>query len=227
MNPRSYNQFAAIFYKDLLLELRSKEIVTTMLLYSLTVVVIFNFAYDAEPAVIAKQAPSILWIAFTFASTLGLNRAFSREQENGMMQGILLAPVDRGVIFISKFAGNVIFMLVFELITLPIMIVLLDLQVASILLPLLMIIMLGNIGFASVGTIFSTISGNTRSREIMLPVLLFPVSIPVILSSIKATTALFAGSTGMQMWSWVRILGGFDLIYLVICFLLYEYVVEE
>jgi heme exporter protein B len=225
MNPLI--QILAILRKDLLLELRSKEVITSMLVFALTVVVIFNFVFDPGSTQMQATAPGILWVAFTFAGVLGLSRAFAREQEQGMMQGLLLCPIDRSLIYIAKVIGNVLFISVVELVTLPIMIVLFDLSVGKILPSLLLVLFLGTLGFAGVGTLFSTISANTKSREVMLPILLFPVSVPVILTSIKSTSYLLSGREFSAVWSWLRILMGFDVIFLVICFLLYEYVVEE
>jgi len=224
---RTLAQIIAILRKDLLLELRSKEVVTSMLVFALTVVVIFNFVFEPGSAQIKTTAPGILWVAFTFASVLGLSRAFAREQEQGMMQGLLLCPVDRSLIYVAKVIGNVLFISMVELVTFPIMIVLFDLSVGKVFFPLLLVLFLGTLGFAGVGTLFSTISANTKSREVMLPILLFPVSVPVILASIKSTAYLLSGREFAEVWSWMRLLIGFDVIFLVICFLLYEYVLEE
>jgi len=220
-------QIFSILRKDLLLELRNKDVITSMLVFSLVVVVIFNFVFDPGSDQIRTTAPGILWVAITFASNLGLSRTFAREQENGMMQGLLLCPVDRSSIYVAKVLGNVIFIMIVELVTLPIMVVLYDLSVGPIWAPLILILFLGTFGFASVGTIFSAISANTRSREVMLPILLFPVTVPVILASIKSTSYLLAGRDASQVWSWVKMLVGFDVIFFVVAFLLYEYVVEE
>jgi heme exporter protein B len=173
------------------------------------------------------SAPGILWVAFAFASNLGLSRSFAREQENSMMQGLLLCPVDRSVVFTAKWLGNLIFISLVEMVTLPIMIVLFDLDIGSQLPLLLFILLLGTIGFATVGTLFSAIAANTRSREVMLPIMLFPVTIPVTLAAIKSTAYLLSGREFSDIWSWVRLLLIFDILYFVACFLLYEYVVEE
>ena len=221
------SQFYAILHKDLLQELRSKEIVTAMLVFSLTVVVIFNFVFDPGSSEMRTTAPGILWVAFVFASNLGLSRAFAREQENSMMQGLLLCPVDRSALFTAKVFGNLLFILLVELITLPVMIVFFDLAVGGRWLLLIAILLLGTFGFATVGTIFSAISANTRSREVMLPIMLFPVTVPVILAAIKSTAYLLAGREFGDIWPWLRLLIGFDVLYFFVCFLLYEYVVEE
>jgi len=224
---RFLQQIQSILYKDLLIEFRNKDIIISMLIFSLTVVVIFNFVFEPGSTEIRATAPGILWVAFAFASTLGLGRSFAREQENGVMQGLLLCPVDRSTIFAAKTIGNVIFITLVELITLPIMVVLFDLPMQRLLPWLVLILLLGTIGFATVGTLFSAIAANTRSREVMLPILLFPVSVPVILASIKSTAYLVSGRALSDIWSWMRLLVVFDLLYFFACYLLYEYVVEE
>lgn len=220
-------QIISILRKDLLLELRNKDVITSMLVFSLVVVVIFNFVFDPGTDQMRVTAPGILWVAITFASNLGLSRTFAREQENSKMQGLLLCPIDRSNIYVAKVVGNVIFILIVEAITVPIMVVLYDLAIGKVFGMLMLILLLGTIGFASVGTIFSAISANTRSREVMLPILLFPVSVPVILSAIKSTAYLLNGRDINQVWSWVKMLIGFDIIFFVVSFLLYKYVVEE
>jgi len=223
----SLQQIYTILHKDILLELRNKDIITTMLIFSLTVVVIFNFVFEPGSAEMATSAPGILWVAFAFASNLGLSRSFAREQENSNMQGLLLCPVDRSAVFTAKVAGNVLFIFLVELITLPVMVLFFDLNIGPVWLPLLATLILGTLGFATVGTVFSAISANTRSREVMLPIMLFPVTVPIILAAIKSTSYLLAGRDMSQVWSWLRLLIAFDVIYFVVCFLLYEYVVEE
>lgn len=224
---RAVKQIWAILHKDLLLELRSKEIITSMLVFSLIVIAVFNFIFDPGSEQIRTTAPGILWIAIIFASNLGLSRSFAREHDNALMQGLLLCPVDRSLIYIAKVIGNVVFITIVQIISLPIMVVLFDLYIGSVLLPLLLILFLGTLGFAGIGTIFSTISANTKSREVMLPILLFPVAIPIILAATKGTTYLLNGRDFAEVWSWIRILIGFDIVFLILCFILYEYVLEE
>jgi len=217
-----------IVWKDLLSELRSKEITTAMLVFSLTVVVIFNFVYEPGSEHMLASSPGILWVAFTFAGVLGLNRSFSRELESGALYGLLLCPVDRSLLFLAKMIGNTIFMLVMEVISLPVFIVLFNLPIAGKLLNLAMVIFLGTVGFAAVGTLFSTIAANTRAREIMLPILLFPISVPVLLAAVKGTAQILILSGKWEnLLPWLKVLIGFDVIFIIACMLLYEYALEE
>lgn len=220
-------QIAAILAKDIVLELRGKDIIISMLVFALIVVAIFNFIFDPGSDVMRRTAPGILWVAIIFAGNIGLSRSFAREHENSMMQGLLLCPVDRSLIFIAKVLGNILFISIVQVIAIPVMVILFDLTVLPVIGPLALVLFLGTVGFASVGTLFSTISAHTKSREVMLPILLFPVSIPIILSATKSTTYLLNDGSTEHIASWIHILIAFDVIFTVACFLLYEYVLEE
>ncbi len=217
----------AIAYKDLLHEYRSRETITTMMIFSFLVVVIFNFTFDPGSSYALEAAPGIIWVAFTFSGMLGLNRSFIYEIDKGCFHGLLLSPVDRGAIYLGKMIGNLIFMTIVELLTLPLFIILFNLQFSEYLLQLLLIIFLATIGFAAVGTLFSAIAVNTKAREIMLPILLFPVVVPVILSAVNATGSLLRSDDWSQVFAWIRILLAFDVIFVAICYATFEYVVEE
>jgi len=173
------------------------------------------------------MVPGILWVAITFAGILGLNRSFIYEVDQGCLLGLLLCPVDHYMLYLGKMIGNFFFMVIMEIIIIPLMIILFNLDILDILLPLLLIVLLGTLGFAAVGTLLSAISVNTRAREILLPVLLFPIAIPILLAAVKATGALINEGTFASAQSWIRILTGFDVIFLVISSLLFEYVVED
>ncbi|MDZ7332137.1 MAG: heme exporter protein CcmB [candidate division KSB1 bacterium] len=216
-----------IAWKDILSELRSRETISSMLIFCLIVVVIFNFMFEPGSTVVKQMVPGILWVAITFAGLLGLNRSFIYEVDQGCLMGLLLCPVDHYLLYLGKMIGNFLFMVLMEVIMLPLMIVLFNLDIFAILLPLLSIILLGTLGFATVGTLLSAISVNTRAREILLPILLFPIAIPVLLAAVKATSSLINQESLAGAASWLRILIGFDIIFLVMASLLFEYVVEE
>jgi len=216
-----------VLWKDLLAEFRTKELLSSMLLFALLVVVIFNFTFEPGSRAAVEAAPGILWVAFTFAGVLGLHRAFSREVENGCLQGLMLTPIDRGLIFLGKMTGNVIFILLVEIITLPLFAILFNVPVLAGLGRLSVIFLLATIGFAAVGTLFSAIAINTRTREIMLPILLFPVEVPVILAAVNATAAVLSGRDWSAISGWLKILLVFDLIFVMVCYITFEYVLEE
>ena len=215
----------AIFWKDVLSEIRTKEIVTAVLVFALLVLVIFNFAFDPASGTTARIAPGILWVAFTFAGILGLNRVFATEKENSRLAGLRLCPVDRMVIFWGKLAGSFTFMLVIAAVITPIFLVLFNLPLF---LPrLALIIVLATLGFTSVGTLFSALAMNIRARDIMLPILFLPLVVPVIIGAVEATTCVLAGGPWSDMLTWLEIMIAFDIIYLVVATLMFEFVIEE
>jgi len=215
----------AIFWKDILTELRTKEVVTSVLVFALLVIVIFNFAFGSRAGMTELVAPGILWVAITFGGVLGFNRVFSVEKENSRLEGLMLCPVDRAFIYWGKLVGSFTFILVVAFVITPIFLVLFNLPLF---LPrLALIIVLATLGFAAVGTLFSAVAINTRARDIMLPILFLPIAVPVIVAAIKATTLVLAGSPWGDMLTWLQIMIAFDIIYLVIATLVFEFVVEE
>lgn len=214
----------AIVWKDIVAELRTKEIFSSMFVFALLVIIIFNFAFELKGVDIATIAPGVLWVAFVFAGVLGLNRTFIMEKDRGCMEGLMLCPVDRSAIYLGKMVGSVIFMLVVEAIVLPIFIAFFNLSVGPSLIP---IIVLGTLGFAGVGTLFSAMAVHTRAREVMLPVLLFPIIVPLVIAAVKATGGILNGQPLAEMTNWLRLLVAFDVIFLTVSLMTFDYVVEE
>ena len=221
----AWRAIKAIVAKDVAAELRSKETLSTLLIFALMIVVIFNFAFELRVENVRQIAPGVLWVAFTFAGILALNRSFVVEREEGCIEGLRLTPVDRGAIYLGKFLGNTLFLLVTEACILPIFAVLFD---VSILNPALwLIVVLGTVGFVAVGTLFAAMAVNTRAREAMLPLLLFPIAVPVLIAATKATGQVLDGQSLSEIASWLRLLLAFDIIFIVIAWLGFEYVLEE
>lgn len=223
---------AAILAKDLSAELRSRELFSAMLVFSLLVVLIFNFALELDRTARENVAAGVLWVTFTFSGTLGLNRSLAMEKDRGSLDGLLLAPVDRSALFFGKMIGNVLFMTAVEAVILPVFTVLYNI---SLLRPwLILVIVLGTLGYASVGTLLSSMTVHSRAREVMLPILLFPVAVPVVVAAVQASSGVLlaeAGRTVGTLWqtigSWVNLLIAYDVIFLAIAFMVFDYVVEE
>ncbi|NLE77254.1 MAG: ABC transporter permease [Chloroflexi bacterium] len=218
-------QWAALVGKDLATELRTKEVFSAMFVFVFLAILIFNFAFELRVDNAAQIGPGILWVAFSFAGVLGLNRSFVLEKDRGSLEGLLLAPVDRSVIYFGKAVSNLVFMLVTEAIALPIFAALFDLPVVR--LDLALVLVLGNVGFVGVGTLFSAMVANTRAREVLLPVLLFPVVAPVIIAAVKLTSGILDGMPLGQLDNWLQLLVVFDVIFLAIAAMTFDYVVEE
>ncbi len=219
------SQVAAIIAKDLAAELRTKENLSAMLVFSLLVLVIFNFAFELKGLDMTAVGPGVLWVAFTFSGILGLGRSFAAERDKGSLDGILLAPVDRGAILIGKATANLIFIAVMEIITLPLFVILFNVSISWF--PLVAYLVMGTIGFSIVGTLLSAIAASTRMREVMLPVLLFPVLVPLFIAAVKTTSGAMAGQAFSEYSNWFNLLLAFDVIFIVVSFLVFEYVVEE
>lgn len=220
-----FRQLYAIIAKELQVEWRTKETISAMLVFALLVLVIFNFAFDLQGVDIRVFGPGVLWVAFSFSGIIGLGRSFAAERDRGSLDGMLLAPVDRGAIFLGKAFANLLFILVMELVTLPLFVILFNVPIDWF--PLIGYILMGTIGFAGVGTLLSSIAASTRMRDVMLPVLLFPVLVPLLVASVKITQASLQGLPFSDFQGWFNLLIAYDVIFLVVAYLVFEFVVEE
>lgn len=215
----------AILAKDILLEFRTKDILVSMLLFGLLVIVVFNFAIDPTPRLVATVAPGILWVSFTFGGVLGLNRSFGLEKDRGNLHGLMLSPVSRDTLYFGKMLGNFVFMLIVEAIVYPAFAILFNLPLW---IPgLIPIILLATLGISAVGTVFSAMAVNTRSREVMLPALFFPVIVPVIIGAVESTGALLGSNDDANLVRWATFLAVFDAVFLVVCPVVFGMILEE
>lgn len=216
-----------LVWKDLTLELRTKEILTAMAVFALLAAVIFNFAFSPSPTQALALLPGMLWVTVAFAATLGLSRSFVLEREQQCLEALRLFPTDRSLIYLGKAAANLLFLLVVEALVLPAMAALSGISLWPHLGPLLLVTLLGSVGLVAVGTIFSAMSVHTRIREVLLPVLLFPIASPVLISGVKATAGLLAGRPFVEILPGVRILAVFDVVFVVLGYLIFEFLLEE
>lgn len=224
-NSSFVGAIAAIVWKDLAAEVRSRELLSAMLVFALLVILIFNFALELDAAARANVTAGVLWVIFTFAGTLGLNRSMAMEKDRGCLDGLLLAPVDRSAIYFGKAIGNLIFMLVVEVIVLPVYSLLYNTNLFQ---PgLVLVILLGSIGYVAVGTLLSTMSVQTRSRDMLLPILLFPLVIPILVAAVKASGGYLSGADMSEITPWLNLLLVYDVIFTAIAFMVYDSVVEE
>ena len=221
---KKWHPVLTLVWKDVLLELRTKDIVVSVSVFALLVVVVFSFALDATQRALALVAPGILWVSFTFGGVLGLTRSFALEKDGGNLRGLMLAPVGRDTLFFGKMLGNLLFMTVIEAAVFPVFIVLFD--VSFDLPELALVTLLATLGIAAVGTLFSAMAVNTRSREVMLPVLFFPAVVPVIVAAVEATGIIMLGD-GLDLRRWVPLLIVFDAVFLVVCPAAFTLVIEE
>jgi len=217
-----FEQTLAILWKDIRCELRSKQTWMGMGMFALLVLVIFNFAFDLRVDNKAAIAPGALWVAFVFASLLGLGRTITAEREKGLMDRLLLCPVDRKAIYLAKLLGNLLFIGVVEVVALPVFAGLFDVPLFGALLP---IVLLGTLGVAAIGTLFSAMAAATQARELLLPVLVFPLIVPVVISAVRATGDLMVAAPNQPPW--LGLMVAFDVIFLSASMLTFEFVIKE
>ena len=221
------NKILAVIWKDIVAELRTKEMFSAMFVFGVLVIVIFNFAFDLRVSGerVRQVTPGALWVAFSFAGILGLNRAFVVEKDRGCLDGLLLAPVDHTAIYFGKMISTILFMLVVEAFMLPVFTAFFSVNLFD--LRLVFVVLLGTVGFAGVGTLLSAITAQTRAREVLLPILLLPVAAPVLIAAVKATAGILDGLAMGELTRWLQLLVAFDLIFPAVAFMTFDFVVKE
>jgi heme exporter protein B len=217
---RWLRQVWALVWRDLVVEWRTRESLSTMLLFALITLVIFDFAFELRVENARQIAPGALWVAFTFAGVLGLSRSLARDQEQGALEGLMLSPVGRGAIYVGKALANFLTMTLTEAILLPLFAALFDVPLIQG--GVILIILLGTVGFVAVGTLLAAMAVNTRAREALLPILLFPMAVPVLLAAVKATGALLDGETLAAVGHWLRLMVVYDIVVCVAAYLTFE-----
>jgi heme exporter protein B len=218
----------AILRKDLRAEFRTKEVFNSSAVFALLVIVIFSMAFEPTSAEARAISGGLLWVAFTFSAMLALSRTFAREVPNDCLLGLQMAPISPAAIYVGKLASNLLFLGLLEVLLLPLFALLYNVGLQSHGFELLRIILLGSWGLAAVGTTFAAIATTVRLRELMLPVLLFPIEIPLILSLVEATTAVLQGTNPIvEARIWLRICFGFDVIFTILSLYLFSYILEE
>ncbi|MCZ6766238.1 MAG: heme exporter protein CcmB [bacterium] len=215
---------ATILRKDLKIELRTKEALSASFVFAVLVLVIFNFTLILTSDEALRLGAGFLWIAFAFSGILSLNRSFALEREEGCTQGLLISPAEPGSIYLAKFLANVILMLTTELLVVPLFVVFFNIEFERVGL-LILILALGTIGFSSVGTLFSAIAVHTRMREVLLPLLLLPVTVPVLIASVETTA--YALGADITVAFWFRLLIVYDIVFVTASYLVFEYVIQE
>lgn len=220
-------QVLALLAKDLKTEWRTREIFTSMFVFAVLVIVVFNFAIGADPELIRQIASGVLWVGLLFAMILGLQRAVQMESDEDCLQGVLLAMRDRSVFFVAKTVANMLYLFVVSVCTLPLFSVWFHIDMTPRLGALSVVLILGMLGFSVVGTLFSMIALNTRIREVMLPLLFLPVSVPLTIASVYATANLIEGKRWVDITDYVTIMAVFDIVFLTIGLLVFDCIIEE
>lgn len=220
-------QTLLLLWKDLLLELRRRDSLLTMFFFGTLLLFVFHFSFDLPPDKVAEMAPALLWLAFLFTGTLGLTQLFQVERENHCLEALLLSPLDRGALFLAKSCFTLLLMFLVEAVVMPLFWILFNLQGWNLLPQLFLVTLLGTIGFCVLGTIMSAITLRARARELLLPLVLFPLMIPVILATIRCMENIMSAGELGAAWSWLRLLLGFDVIFVTVGILMFDQVIES
>jgi heme exporter protein B len=214
-----------LIWKDLKSEWRSRELISAMLVFALITLLVFNFALELETEARSSVITGIIWVTLTFAGTVGLNRSFSREKDQGCLDGLLLAPVDRYAIYLAKLIVNWLVMLIILVIVIPVAAILFN---VNLLFPqLIFVIVFGTLGYAEAGTLLAGVTIQTRMRDLLLPVILFPVVIPLILAAVRASSGILSRDITGSVGFWILMIAGFDLIFAAGSYLLFDFVIRE
>jgi heme exporter protein B len=215
----------AIAVKDFRAEARNKETISAMFVFALLAILLFSFSLELDREGREASASGVLWVTLIFAGTLGLGRSLGREKDEGCLDGLLLAPVDRSALYFGKLVGNFVFMAIVAIILLPLLTVLFD--VSFFRLPMAGVLFLGVLGYAGVGTLIASMSIYSRGREMLLPILLLPIALSILIPAVRATRGLVEGVAFADVAAWFNMLIVMNVIYITLAYLLFEYVVEE
>ncbi len=222
-----FNHVKAIVWKDCVTELKTWELFSTMFVFALLVIIIFIFSINLSIVNSYDVGPGILWVAFIFAGTIGLNRSFMLEKENGCLQGLMLTPADRTALYFGKMISNMVFLILMEAMILPLFMIFFNVDLVSHLGPLLIVIFLGTLGFCALGTLLSSLSSHLKTREIMLPILLYPLLVPVVIGCVRMTGEILAGKALATQLKWIGSTACFDIIYIGVSLLTIDHILEE
>lgn len=217
----------SIFVKDLRVEWRSRETLASMCVFGLLVIFLFNFAFETAREETLRLLPALLWVSFAFAGILGFNRSFASERENACLEGMTLAPIDPSLIFVGKMLANLVFLGVAEVVVVFAASLWYNFSFLPSLKGFALVVLSGTLGYVALGTIFGAIAANTRMREVMLPVLQFPVAFWILILAIDATSNVLRGAAGSGSAGGALRVAGVSVVFVVASFLLFEYVLEE
>ena len=210
----------------MLIDLKRKDNLLSMILFAILTLLVFQFAMGEEPEMFQIALPGVIWIVFLMSGVLGLGKSFVQEMETGCMGGLLLTPVDRSVLFLGKMLANTLFLLFTQLLFIPLCLFFFEIEVRN-WLELLMVLFFGTVGFSSLGTLLTAMTSTVRGKEMLLPILIFPIMVPSLLCVVRLTDFLFFGAHSEEVWSWWKLLLGFDVVLFTLSLLGFELVVEE
>ncbi|HEX6132540.1 MAG TPA: heme exporter protein CcmB [Longimicrobiales bacterium] len=221
------SRVGAIVWKDLTAERRTKANFNAVIFLAALILLLFGFALGPDTEALRNVAGGVLWLTVLFSGVLSFNRSYEQELENGALEMLLLYPGDRRSIFLGKLLANLAFVLLVEAVLIPIAALLYDIPIWSVILPLALVLLLGSIGFVTLGTFYAAMASRLRAREVLLPLLLFPMLIPLLIAAVEATGAILAGDAMNLSGSWLRVLLVFDTVFFVGALFAFEYIIED
>ena len=216
-----------VVWKDLVCELRSRETISSMLFFALIVILVFSFSFSMDQDAARQLIAGIIWVAFAFTGIIGLGKSFSSELQNDCLEALQISPIPKGAVYLGKVLANFLFILSVEILLFPLFILFFNLDVGGELGLLLLVFFLATLGLSSVGTLFSALTVQIRAREVMLPVLLLPLAVPVMIAAVEATRGILNGDPYSFYSQWIQLLVVFDIIFTVVSFWLFELILDS
>ena len=220
-------QIGILTWKDVMIDIRRKENFLSMFLFSLLTLIIFNFAIGEDPKLFRLMIPGIIWVVFLLAGVLGLSKSFLQEMENGCIKGLLMTPMDRGNLFLGKMLGTTLFLSLVQLLIVPMFMLFFDISLSEEGWMLILVMLAGTLGFTALGTLLAGMTASLRGREVLLPILLFPLMTPNLISVVHITSFVFFGGEWAEVVSWWQLLIAFDVVISVVSYLSFEFILEE
>jgi len=215
-----------IIWKDLLSEYRNRENISSMFFFALNVIFIFSFSFSLDPDTIKEIMPGVIWVAFGFTAIIGLGKSFLVEVNNDCMEYFQTLPIPKGAIYLGKFLGNFFFMMSVEIVLYPLFILFFNLDISDNLIPLFLISIVATIGLSALGTLFSALTVQIRAREVMFPILLLPLSVPIFIGAVEATRGALSGDPLSFYQHWIELLAVFDIIFVIVSFWVFEFILD-
>ncbi len=216
-----------VAWKDLVSEIRSRETISSMFFFALIVILVFSFSFSMDQEAARELIAGIIWVAFAFTGIIGLGKSFAAELQNDCLEHLQISPAPKGAIYLGKLAANLLFMLTVEVILFPMFVIFFNLDVVEELPLLLLIFALATLGLSTVGTLFSAMTVNIRAREVMLPILLLPLAVPVMIAAVEATRGALTGLPLSLYGNWLQLLAVFDVVFTVLSFWAFEWIIDS
>ncbi|MEW9049682.1 MAG: heme exporter protein CcmB [Neobacillus sp.] len=213
--------------KDLYSEFKTKQVLGTMVIFAGLVILVLSFAFDPANSTTRAVIPGAVWIIIVFSGILGLNRSLISEQRNDTMHGLLIAPMEASSIYLGKFLANFSMIMIVEIVSIPFLFLLFDFKITGSIPYFILVLFIGSFGFIAIGTFLAALASNSKSSEMLLPLLLFPITTPVLIGVTQATKIILTNMDQLpSAIAWMQMVAAYDVIFFVLCFLLIEYVLE-